>query len=127
MAKVKREKFIFQSLDTVVNNTIGVESETLSPPITDYNLSNIATPTFIPKHVFVPDNENFTKVTFDCSNELLEQMKNYGYWEGLSQRDIIIEAVQEFFKTKDIKERPDRVKNKKKVGRKPKSITNFIK
>jgi hypothetical protein len=67
-----------------------------------------------------------TKVTFDCPNELVEQMKDYGYWEGMSQKDIIIEALGVFFADKKIKERPEKVKMRKKVGRKPKALKAFM-
>jgi hypothetical protein len=67
-----------------------------------------------------------TKVTFDCPNELVEQMKDYGYWEGMSQKDIIIEALGVFFENKKIKERPEKVKMRKKVGRKPKALKAFM-
>lgn len=67
-----------------------------------------------------------TKVTFDCPNELVEQMKDYGYWEGMSQKDIIIEALGMFFEDKKIKERPEKVKMRKKVGRKPKALKAFM-
>jgi hypothetical protein len=33
-----------------------------------------------------------TKVTFDCDYILMENMKDYGYWEGLTQKDIILES-----------------------------------
>ena len=67
-----------------------------------------------------------TKVTFDCPNELVEQMKDYGYWEGMSQKDIIIEALGVFFADKKFKERPEKVKMRKKVGRKPKALKAFM-
>lgn len=67
-----------------------------------------------------------TKVTFDCPNELVEQMKDYGYWEGMSQKDIIIEALGVFFTDKKFKERPEKVKMRKKVGRKPKALKAFM-
>ena len=67
-----------------------------------------------------------TKVTFDCPNELVETMKDYGYWEGMSQKDIIIEALGVFFEGKKIKERPEKVKMRKKVGRKPKALKAFL-
>lgn len=67
-----------------------------------------------------------TKVTFDCPNELVEQMKDYGYWEGMSQKDIIIDALGVFFSDKKFKERPEKVKMRKKVGRKPKALKAFM-
>ncbi|MFD2520646.1 hypothetical protein [Emticicia soli] len=72
------------------------------------------------------DSGTSTKVTFDCPNELVETMKDYGYWEGMSQKDIIIEALGVFFEDKKIKERPEKVKMRKKVGRKPKALKAFL-
>lgn len=62
-----------------------------------------------------------TKVTFDCDYILMENMKDYGYWEGLTQKDIIIESLKLFFKDKEIRPRPDKIRNRTKVGRKPKN------
>lgn len=62
-----------------------------------------------------------TKVTFDCDFILMENMKDYGYWEGLTQKDIIIESLKLYFQDKEIRPRPDKIRNRTKVGRKPKS------
>ncbi|WP_353719585.1 hypothetical protein [Dyadobacter sp. 676] len=62
-----------------------------------------------------------TKVTFDCDYVLMENMKDYGYWEGLTQKDIIIESLKLYFQDKEIRPRPDKIRNRTKVGRKPKS------
>lgn len=64
-----------------------------------------------------------TKVTFDCDYVLMENMKDYGYWEGLTQKDIIIESLKLYFQDKEIRPRPDKIRNRTKVGRKPKSVT----
>ncbi|MFN8353862.1 MAG: hypothetical protein U0Y10_05440 [Spirosomataceae bacterium] len=68
-----------------------------------------------------PELEGSTKVTFECPNAVLEQMKDYGYWEGLTQRDIILEALAIYFEDKTVRERPQKVKDRPKVGRKPKN------
>jgi hypothetical protein len=65
-------------------------------------------------------NQPPTKVTFDCDNVLMEKMKDYGYWEGLTQKDIILESLKLYFNDKEIRPRPDKIRNKTKVGRKPK-------
>ena len=64
-----------------------------------------------------------TKVTFDCDYILMENMKDYGYWEGLTQKDIILESLKLYFQDKEIRPRPDKIRNRTKVGRKPKSAT----
>ena len=62
-----------------------------------------------------------TKVTFDCDYILMENMKDYGYWEGLTQKDIILESLKLYFQDKEIRPRPDKIRNRTKVGRKPKN------
>ena len=42
------------------------------------------------------------------------------YWEGLTQQEIALEALALFFGDKQIKSRPECVKNRAKLGRKPK-------
>jgi hypothetical protein len=64
-----------------------------------------------------------TKVTFDCDYILMENMKDYGYWEGLTQKDIILESLKLYFQDKEIRPRPDKIRNRTKVGRKPKSAS----
>ena len=81
--------------------------------------------TAIPKNEETPPSgqyvtEKETKVTFNIGESLLEKLKDWGYWEGLTQQDIIIEALNIYFKDKTTKSRPDRIKNKKKAGRKAK-------
>jgi hypothetical protein len=65
-----------------------------------------------------------TKVTFDCDYILMENMKDYGYWEGLTQKDIILESLKLYFQDKEIRPRPDKIRNKTKVGRKPKNAND---
>lgn len=105
----KNKNFTFESLVPTKN--------TEQSPTTINQPANI---------VALQDNGPSTKVTFDCPNELVETMKDYGYWEGMSQKDIIIEALGVFFEDKKIKERPEKVKMRKKVGRKPKALKAFL-
>ncbi|NIJ54009.1 hypothetical protein [Dyadobacter arcticus] len=65
-----------------------------------------------------------TKVTFDCDYISMENMKDYGYWEGLTQKDIILESLKLYFQDKEIRPRPDKIRNRTKVGRKPKSAND---
>ncbi|HEV7380231.1 MAG TPA: hypothetical protein VGN64_10580 [Dyadobacter sp.] len=65
-----------------------------------------------------------TKVTFDCDYILMENMKDFGYWEGLTQKDIILESLKLYFQNKEIRPRPDKIRNKTKVGRKPKNAND---
>lgn len=96
----KEKKFDFAPLPIVSDMNDGTETNASSPEANG-----------------VP-----TKVTFDCDYALLEKMKDYGYWEGLTQKDIILEALTRYFDTAEIRPRPDKIRNKTKVGRKPKSL-----
>ncbi len=62
-----------------------------------------------------------TKVTFECDFQSMEKMKDYGYWEGLTQKDIILESLRLYFEDKEITPRPEKIKLRPKVGRKPKN------
>ena len=55
----------------------------------------------------------------DASQALAEKVKDYAYWEGLTQQAIITQALESFLKDKRIKSRPEQLKNRPKVGRKP--------
>ena len=60
------------------------------------------------------------RISLDISTIFLEKVKDYGYWEGLNQSEVICAAVDLFFNNKTINPRPEKVKNKRKPGRKPK-------
>ena len=62
-----------------------------------------------------------TRMTVKVYFELMEKIKDYAYWEGLIQQEITIQALELFFQDKAIKSRPEAVKNRPKVGRKPKA------
>ncbi len=96
----KKEKFVFEELA----NTEIPKNDLQSP--FSFGLKVAANPA--------------SKITFDCDNDLIEQMKDYGYWEGLSLKEIIIDSLKLYFKGRDVQARPDKVKNRTKVGRKPK-------
>lgn len=91
-----------------------------SPPPIPPVVAPVA-PTPPPARVSTESLGGATKVTFDCENTLLEKMKDYGYWEGLTQKDIILEALDLYFSTREIRPRPEKIKNRPKVGRKPKA------
>lgn len=106
----KKEKFVFEQLadnQPIIRESKGEKAMSHAQNILQ-NLQN--------------NTAGGSKVTFDCPPDILEKLKDYGYWEGLSMRDIIIEAVNEFLTAKTFKTRPEKVKNKKKVGRKPKAL-----
>lgn len=65
---------------------------------------------------------NLSKMNFAFSYELIEKIKDYAYWEGLTQQQVVAEAIELFFKDKSIKSRPESLKSRPKPGRKPKNI-----
>jgi hypothetical protein len=61
------------------------------------------------------------RMCVDVKNDLIEKIKNYAYWEGLTQQDILLQALEFFIKDKTIKDRPDTLKLRKRNGRKKKA------
>lgn len=61
-----------------------------------------------------------TRMCVDMPEQLVEKIKDYAYWGGFTQQEIIIQAVNELVARKPIKDRPETVKNRPKPGRKPK-------
>ena len=52
------------------------------------------------------------------SIEMLDKVKDYIYWEGMTVKEFIPYLLEDFFKDKEIKSRPARLKNKpRKKGR----------
>jgi hypothetical protein len=54
--------------------------------------------------------------------KLLEKLKDYSYQYGPTQQETMREALRKFLADKDIKPRPEAVKNRTKVGRKRKKF-----
>jgi hypothetical protein len=54
--------------------------------------------------------------------KLLDLLKDYCYQYGPTQKETMREALRQFLKGKDIKPRPDAVKQRTKVGRKRKNF-----
>ena len=50
--------------------------------------------------------------------QLSEKLKDFSYWEGDNQKDVVIQALNQFFEGKEVKPRPEKVRNKKKPGKK---------
>ena len=61
-------------------------------------------------------------ITFN--SELIEKIKDYAYWEGLTQQQVVAEGMALFFKDKSIKSRPAALKQRPRPGRKPKHPYN---
>ena len=61
-----------------------------------------------------------SKMNFTFSYELIEKIKDYAYREGLTQQQVVAEAIELFFKKKSIESRPEALKNRPRPGRKPK-------
>jgi hypothetical protein len=60
------------------------------------------------------------RISVWINNELSEKLKDYVYWERITQQDVLLQALEEFLKNKNIKSRPESVKNRKRAGRKRK-------
>ena len=63
-----------------------------------------------------------SKMNFTFSYALIEKIKDYAYWEGLTQQQVVAEAIALFFKDKSIESRPESLKNRPRPGRKPKNF-----
>lgn len=61
-----------------------------------------------------------TRLAVDVDDSMLEKIKDYAYWEGFTQQEVAIQAFEAFLKNKKIDSRPERVRNRPKVGRRPK-------
>ena len=61
-----------------------------------------------------------TRMAVDVDSKLLENVKDYAYWEGFTQQQIIMLALEHFFKDKKVHRRPEAVRNRPRTGRKPK-------
>ncbi len=45
--------------------------------------------------------------TFIVKVSLSEKIKDYAYWERMKQKDVLNSILEEFFKDKNIKQRPE--------------------
>lgn len=66
-------------------------------------------------------NNNTLRISIELTDDLVNKVKDYGYWEGLTQQEICCQALKIFFDDKKVKSRPEAVKNRAKVGRKKKN------
>lgn len=66
-----------------------------------------------------------SRLSIELNEDLFNKIKDYGYWEGLTQQEICCQALEIFFEKKEIKSRPDSVKNRPKVGRKKKNHSSL--
>ncbi len=62
-----------------------------------------------------------TRLAVDVDDSMLEKIKDYAYWEGFTQQEVAIQAFEAFLENKKIDSRPERVRNRPKVGRRPKN------
>jgi hypothetical protein len=66
-------------------------------------------------------NQESTRMSVEIHFELMEKIKDFAYWHGLTQQQIAIQALETWLTGKTIKARPELVKNRIKVGRKRKT------
>jgi len=79
----------------------------------------------LPKHQVVenpqPTTSSTIRMCVDVYSELTEKIKDYAYWEGLTQQEVILQSLEHWLKNKPIKSRPATLKNRPKIGRKRKA------
>jgi hypothetical protein len=67
------------------------------------------------------EDESTVKVYGEVPESLYEKFLDYCFWEHETQGETIAKALEEFLSDKDIKPRPEKVKNRKRPGRPRKS------
>jgi hypothetical protein len=65
--------------------------------------------------------EDTIRMCVDMESMLAEKIKDYAYWEGLTQQEIIMQALKIFMEDKSVKSRPEAVRKRARLGRKKKS------
>jgi len=60
------------------------------------------------------------RMCVDAYPELVEKIKAYAYWEGLTQQEVILQSLERFMQDKAIKDRPAALRDRPKPGRKRK-------
>jgi hypothetical protein len=53
-----------------------------------------------------------TKITMEVSFELLEHIRDYAHWEGMTQKETVLYALENFFETNKVQCRPEAVKQR---------------
>ena len=69
-----------------------------------------------------PTEKRGSRMLCDFDYQLIEQIKDYAYGQGLTQQQVVREAVALFLKDKPIESRPEALKNRPRPGRKPKNV-----
>ena len=69
-----------------------------------------------------PTEKRGSRMHCDFGYLLIEKIKYYAYEQGLTQQQVVREAVALFFEDKPIKSRPEALKNRPRPGRKPKNV-----
>ena len=115
------KKVISDIADQAVNRFLGPEVEQApdqaKEQIVDEMLSNArksaaGRPSTIKREITKSSQEglqeNWTRATFIMREDLLKRLKDYGYTDRRSLKDIMVEMVEAFLDGKDIIERDDR-------------------
>ena len=61
-------------------------------------------------------------MSFKFDHELIEKIRDYAYWERMTQQQVVARALELFFDKQSVKSRPEEEKNRPKAGRKPKAF-----
>lgn len=53
-----------------------------------------------------------TKITLEVSFELLERIRDYAHWEGMTQKETVFHALESFFEANKAPIRPEAVRKR---------------
>ena len=69
----------------------------------------------------VSTTSKLVKLSAEVEEDLREKVNDYAYQTGLTQTEIVVQALELYFSDKKVTARPQRIKERK-VGRKPKVL-----
>lgn len=73
------------------------------------------------ENVVEADSVPTIRMFVDLTIEMTEKIRDYAYWERLTQKETMLKAVEQFIKDNPVESRPDSVKNRKRPGKKRKN------
>lgn len=84
-------------------------------------LSSIPLPTTPKAQKLAPRGEK-GHMSFKFDHALIEKIRDYAYWERMTQQQVVAKALELFFSKQSIESRPEEEKHRPKAGRKPKAF-----
>lgn len=58
--------------------------------------------------------EKYSYTTVNIRKDLMEKVKNYVYWNRLTQQEFFVELLEDFFEDKKLKPMPEKVLKRRK-------------